>query len=205
MTQLRSLGIELRSSNCRGDVSLEGNRYCEDVHGRISETSKRNAERCFDANYMTILSRSAPNLEELELIGHSKATRVRRRHFSHLACFNSIIQELLYSLQGFHQLRTLIISGAASGTPEFFRSSVYWSHYANIISRRFNDAHNYPGIYAPLSLQDAVSDLGNCCRTLEKIRFSSHVGQLFHSLDLTGTIVRDEIAGRVRGVRITKG
>jgi hypothetical protein len=62
-----------------------------------------------------------------------------------------------------------------------------------------------PSTYKPSSLQDAVSHLGNGCRTLEQIRFSSHIGQLFHHLDLTAVIVRNGIAGPVRGLKIRKG
>lgn len=77
MPQLRSLGVELRSSKHSRSVTFEGNRWYEDGQGHISEVSKRKAVRYFDANYVATLVKAAPNVEELELIGYSNDSLVR--------------------------------------------------------------------------------------------------------------------------------
>ena len=75
MSQLRSLGLQIVSSSS----ILEGSTWYEGSDGRISDTRKRGAmpTRHFDANYVATLSKATPNLDELELIGHSDGSIVR--------------------------------------------------------------------------------------------------------------------------------
>lgn len=122
-------------------------------------------------------------------------------HLSHLV-FQPTSQQydLVCSLRRFHRLHTLIISGAAHlQTPPFFRSSIYWPQYVNV------DRFGLLGPYNPSSLEEATSELGNGCRTLEQIRFGTHLGQFYHPKDVTAIIVRDGIGGPVSKVRLRKG
>ena len=76
LPRLRSLGIHLTASSDSNKVRLEGNRYYEDDEGRVSEASQRGASRHFDANYLIVLAKAAPGVEELELLGRSNAAIV---------------------------------------------------------------------------------------------------------------------------------
>jgi hypothetical protein len=76
LPNLRSLGIRLISSSHSRMVKLEGNRWYEDDRGHISEVSKRKALRYFDVNYLVILAKAVPSVEELELLGCSNISIV---------------------------------------------------------------------------------------------------------------------------------
>lgn len=75
MAQLRSLGIQLESSRRLNESRIEGSAWYEDAEGHTSDRTP--AMRYFDANYLATLSKAVPNLEELELIGHSDGSIVR--------------------------------------------------------------------------------------------------------------------------------
>jgi hypothetical protein len=182
-------------------VTFEGNRWYEDGDGRISEVSKRKAIRYFDANYLATLAKAVPELEELELVGQSNDGIVSSSTSRVLSINHNAQDALTSSLQRFHHLHTLIISGPATMyTPKFFRSSVAWSQYEDMDMGQPPD-----GPYAPQSLEEALYDLGNGCRTLEQIRVSNHLGELFHEKDTTATIIRDGPAGPVKDLKIRKG
>jgi hypothetical protein len=77
MFQLRSLGIQL-STGSTNVMTAQGSKYYEDIHGRVFEASMD--DRYFDANYLAILHKAAPNVEELELFGRSDVTTIVRRN-----------------------------------------------------------------------------------------------------------------------------
>ena len=71
LPHLRSLGIHLITSSHSNYSGAEGNRYYEDDEGHVLETSKLKALRCFNTNYLLILAKAVPGVEELELLGYS--------------------------------------------------------------------------------------------------------------------------------------
>ena len=71
LPRLRSLGIHLITSSDPNYSEAEGNRYYEDDEGHVLETSKLKALRCFNTNYLLILAKAVPGVEELELLGYS--------------------------------------------------------------------------------------------------------------------------------------
>ena len=69
---LRSLGI--KSFPGYSPKRRKGHRWRKDENGNVSETDVRKSARKFDGNYIMSLSKAAPNLEELELMGTSDDT-----------------------------------------------------------------------------------------------------------------------------------
>jgi hypothetical protein len=92
------------------------------------------------------------------------------------------------SLQHFCLLHTLLLSGPGNGYPDqFFRSSGSWEQFKDI-----DKGDSGVGSYAPQSLEEAMNDLGNGCRTLERIRISHTPGALFELYGEGVKIVREE-------------
>jgi hypothetical protein len=79
LSALRSLGIHCDSGNSR--KPRVGHRWREDENGDVSEADAMKPARQFDGNYIMSLSKAAPNLEELELMGTSDDTLVSRLFF----------------------------------------------------------------------------------------------------------------------------
>jgi hypothetical protein len=71
---LRSLSIHRDSGN--SSKSREGHRWREDENGVVSQADVKKPSRQFDGNYIMSISKAAPNLEELELMGTSDDTLV---------------------------------------------------------------------------------------------------------------------------------
>jgi len=55
---------------------LEGRQWREDENGGVSQADAKKPSRQFDGNYIMSISKAAPNLEELELMGTSDDTLV---------------------------------------------------------------------------------------------------------------------------------
>ena len=70
---LRSLIIHLYSWN---SPKPQGSRWREDEKGVVSQADAKRPTRQFDSNYIMSLSKAAPNVEELELMGTSDDTIV---------------------------------------------------------------------------------------------------------------------------------
>ena len=66
---LRSLSIHRDSRN--SPILQEGHLWREDENGGVSQADARRPSRQFDGNYIMSISKAAPNLEELELMGTS--------------------------------------------------------------------------------------------------------------------------------------
>jgi hypothetical protein len=106
------------------------------------------------------------------------------------------------SLQHFRLLHTLILSGplVGNGYPyQFFRSSGSWQQ-----SKYIDKGDSGVGSYAPQSLEEAMNDLGNGCRTLERIRIILIPIAQFE-LHEEGVIIREEAGGRVIDLKMKKG
>ena len=71
---LRSLSI-IRDSGY-SPKPREGHRWREDENGGVSQADPKKPSRQFDGNYIMSISKAAPNLEELELMGTSDDTLV---------------------------------------------------------------------------------------------------------------------------------
>ena len=71
---LRSLSIQSYAVNT--SEALEGHRWREDEKGTVSQADAKKPSRKFDGNYIMSISKAAPNLEELELMGTSDDTIV---------------------------------------------------------------------------------------------------------------------------------
>lgn len=76
---LRSLSIHSESGN--SPKPREGHRWREDENGDVSQADAKKPSRQFDGNYIMSISKAAPNLEELELMGKSDDTLVSRLFF----------------------------------------------------------------------------------------------------------------------------
>lgn len=74
---LRSLGIQTEFGNGRQPWPWPGHRWREDENGVVTQADAKEPERVIDGNYIMSISKAAPNLEELELIGQSDDTIVR--------------------------------------------------------------------------------------------------------------------------------
>ena len=71
---LRSLSIHHDSGNSL--KPREGHRWRENEIGHVSQSNVNKPSREFDGNYIMSISKAAPNLEELELMGSSDDTLV---------------------------------------------------------------------------------------------------------------------------------
>ena len=72
---LRSLSIHRNTENIPG-LRREGYLWREDENGGVSQADESMPFREFDGNYIMSISKAAPNLEELELMGTSDDTLV---------------------------------------------------------------------------------------------------------------------------------
>ena len=81
---LRSLGIHLEAGN--SPKPRPGHRWREDENGIDTEADFKKPRRDFDGNYIMSITKAAPNLEELELIGRSNDTIVRLSTPSRFVC-----------------------------------------------------------------------------------------------------------------------
>jgi len=93
---LRSLGIQLDSRN--SPDPQEGDKWREDEDGNVTEADAERLARPFDGNYIMSLSKAAPNLEELELMGASDDTLASFLSFSAACCGSELIRCRIPSL-----------------------------------------------------------------------------------------------------------
>ena len=93
---LRSLGIQLDSRN--SPDPREGDQWREDEDGNVTEADAERLARPFDGNYIMSLSKAAPNLEELELMGASDDTLASFLSFSAACCGSELIRCRIPSL-----------------------------------------------------------------------------------------------------------
>jgi hypothetical protein len=108
---------------------------------------------------------------------------------------------LVFSLQHFRLLHTLILSGPGNGyANQFIRTSGTWQQFKYI-----SNGDSEVGSYAPQSLEEAMNDLGNGCRTLERIRISHIPSALFELHEEGVKIIREEGGGRVIDLKMKKG
>ena len=199
---LRSLSICLDSGN--SSKPREGHRWREDENGCVSEADARKPSRKFDGNYIMSISKAAPNLEELELIGPSDDTLVSLLLFTVLQGRDtvSIQDSITASLSRFPKLQRLILSGGISNfdTP-FFARSVNWADYV----KSGNSGQSLPeksyGKYAPESFNEAARDLANGCRTLTVVTMGNITGKLVIRDGLSARIIRECEGGLVKEVK----
>jgi hypothetical protein len=182
---LRSLGIHCDSGNSR--KPREGHRWREDENGDVSEADAMKPARQFDGNYIMSLSKAAPNLEELELMGTSDDT----------------LDSLTTSLSRFSKLQRLTLSGGinAYNNPFFARSS-NWEEYAEFDVGVV--AEKYYGKYAPETFDEAARDLANGCRTLDVVTMGNIFGELSIKDGLSRKVVRECNKGTVKELKKTK-
>lgn len=178
---LRSLGIDRDSGN--SPKPREGHRWRENENGDVSEANARKPARQFDGNYIMSLSKAAPNLEELELMGTSDDT----------------LDSLTSSLSRFSKLQHLILSGGIAGQP-FFARSLNWEEYVSKFDTGGVDEKEY-GKYAPETFDEAARDLANGCRTLNVVTMGNILGELLIQDGLSRKVVRECDGGRVKQLK----
>ncbi|KIM36822.1 hypothetical protein M413DRAFT_448946 [Hebeloma cylindrosporum] len=182
---LRSLGIHRVSRN--SPEPREGHRWRENENGDVLEVKPSKATRQFDGNYIMSLSKAAPNLEELELMGSSDDT----------------LDSLTNSLSRFSKLQRLTLSGAINMySKPFFARSANWEDYAEY-NLGVVDKKNY-GKYAPEIFDEAARDLANGCRTLDAVTMGTLFGWLSLRDGLSRKIVRECDGGMVKEVTKTR-
>jgi hypothetical protein len=130
------------------------------------------------------LSRGAPNLEELELLGPS----------------DNILDSICASLSRFPNLHCLTLSSSINAP--FFAWSVSWTEYAELAVVGLPKGFKI-GAYAPESFNEAARDLANGCRTLTVITMSdtSVLGKHAIGGGLSARIVRDCEGGLVKEIK----
>ncbi|KIM36825.1 hypothetical protein M413DRAFT_31439 [Hebeloma cylindrosporum] len=174
---LRSLGIHRNSGNSL--EPQEGHRWRENENGDVPDGGTRKSARKFDANYIMSLSKAAPNLEELELMGTSDET----------------LESLTTSLSWFSKLKRLTLSGGIdSHNKPFFARSTNWEDYAGFDTY---DSKHY-GKYASESFDEAARDLANGCCTLDVVTMGNIFAKFSIMDGLSRKIVRKCDGGEVK-------
>jgi len=193
---LRSLGIHRDSGN--SPKPREGHRWREDENGDVSEANARKPARQYDGNYIMSLSKAAPNLEELELMGTSDDT-LASLFFFFFPCYkiNSMQDSLTTSLSRFSKLQRLTLSGGINiSNPPFFARSSNWEEYVEFYTADVKEK-DY-GKYAPETFDEAARDLANNCRTLSVVTMGNALGELLIKNGLSRKVVRECDGGTVK-------
>jgi hypothetical protein len=197
---LRSLSIHRYSENSH--KPREGHRWREDENGGVSQANVRKPSRQFDGNYIMSLSKAAPNLEELELMGTSDDSLVSLQLFAAIQGPDtvSIQDSITASLSRFSKLQRLTLSsGGHSYYPPFFARSVNWTEYAKFGIGGLSK--NSYGKYAPENFNRAARDLANGCRTLTVVTMNDVAGKFTIVDGLSARIVRVCEGGSVKEVK----
>ena len=164
--------------------------------GRVTGGSKESVQEIY-GNYIMSISKAAPNLEELELMGLSDDTLVSLPLFVVVqGCDTVSMQDsITASLSRFPSLQRLTLSGRINHKP-FFPRSANWTdyHVGHIPEKRY-------GKYAPESFNEAARDLANGCRTLNVVTISNIAGGFVLRDGLSARIVRECEGGLVKGVK----
>lgn len=160
--------------------------------------------RQFDGNYIMSLSKAAPNLEELELMGTSGDTLASLLFFCTpyiLIRINSM-QDSPPRYLGSQSYSASLSGGINSYNKPFFARSPNWEEYAE-----FNTggvAENYCGKYAPETFDEAARDLANGCRTLDVVTMGNIFGELSIKDGLSRKVVRECNRGTIKELKKTK-
>ncbi|KAF8963429.1 hypothetical protein BDZ97DRAFT_1919861 [Flammula alnicola] len=179
---LRSLGIHRESGN--SPKPREGHRWREDENGDMSEADAKRPARQFDGNYIMSLSKAAPNLEELELMGTSDDT----------------LDSITTSLSRFPKLQRLTLSGGINIYAQpFFARSANWEDYADFDTGGV--AEKDYGKYAPETFDEAARDLADGCRTLDIVTMGNIFGELLIKGGLSAKIIRECDGGAVKELK----
>ena len=201
---LRSLGIHRDSGN--SPKPREGHRWRENENGDVSEANAKKSARQYDGNYIMSLSKAAPNLEELELMGTSDDTLASLFFF--FSCYvlnkvHSMQDSLTTSLSRFSKLQCLILSGGINiSNPPFFARSSNWEEYAEFYTAEVKEK-DY-GKYAPETFDEAARDLANGCRTLNVVTMGNALGELLIKNGLSRKVVRECDGGTVKQLKKTR-
>jgi len=152
------------------------------------------------------ISKAAPNLEELELVGTSDGALVSR-------CCSFVLQALtLVSMQDsitaslslFPKLQRLTLSGGLiSPTLPFFPQLWNSEDYAELGFHVRGDPEKryHRRKYAPKSFNKAARDLADRCRTLDVVTVGGMIGGLLIKHGLSRRIVRESERGAVKEVK----
>jgi hypothetical protein len=202
---LRSLSIHRESGN--SPKPREGHRWREDENGNVSQANVKTPRREFDGNYIMSISKAAPNLEELGLIGTSNDTLVSLLLFKFVQVVVqgrdtvSLQDSITASLSRFPKLQRLTLSVGFNNNPPFFERCYTWTEFSEFYG--FHNAvpgRNY-GLYAPESFDDAAQDLANGCRTLVVVTMGGRVGSFLIPHGLSARIIRECEGGLVKEVK----
>jgi hypothetical protein len=147
------------------------------------------------------ISKAAPNLEELELMGTSDDTLVSPLLFVVTqGCDTVLMQDsITASLSRFPKLRCLTFSGPFNrNIKPFFRRSSSWTLFddPDLPEESYHD-----GKYDPESFNEAARDLANGCRTLTVVTMGNMTGDLLIKRGLSARIVRECEGGSVKEVK----
>jgi len=156
------------------------------------------------------ISKAAPNLEELELMGTSNDTIVSfpvvalSLLFVFVSSGDLIVvsqwqDSITASLSLCPKLQRLTFSGTRNGANKpFFARSYNWTDGVNLDVGRL--AEKDYGKYAPESFNEAARDLADGCRTLDVVTMGVMVGDLVIRYGLSARIVRESEGGAVKEV-----
>ena len=203
---LRSLSIDRDSGN--SPKPRKGHRWREDENGNVLQVNaKKPARREFDGNYIMSISKAAPNLEELELMGTSDDTLVSLPLFIVIQGRDTMVSlqdSITASLSRFPKLQRLTLSGAVRPAyPPFFERSYFWTDFTEF--NGLADVQVLPGRsfgkYAPESFDEAARDLANGCRTLAVVTMGRKLGDLFIYIGPSARIIRECEGGLVKEVK----
>jgi hypothetical protein len=199
---LRSLSIHLDSGN--SPIPQEGHRWREDENGVVSQADAKKPSRKFDGNYIMSISKAAPNLEELELMGTSDDTLVSPLLFVVTQGRDTVSMQdsITASLSRFSKLQCLTLSGPLiSYISPFFPRSFRWTDYAYAIRPGQRPQSYHDENYHPESFSEAARDLANGCRTLTVVTMGNMAGDLLIICGLSARIVRECEGGSVKEVK----
>jgi hypothetical protein len=203
---LRSLSIHCISINSPGPQEWR-HRWREDENGVVSQADVPSKK--FDGNYIMSISKAAPNLEELELMGTSDDTLVSPLLFVVTQGRDTVSMQdsITASLSRFLKLQCLTLSGPLLDYIQpFFEWSSSWTEYVRSVSwterSDLPDSDGYNDCkYAPKSFNEAARDLANGCRTLTVVTMGNIVGDLLIHDGISARIVRECEGGSVKEVK----
>ena len=134
--------------------------------GGMSQADAKKLSRQFDGNYIMSISKAAPKLKELELMGTSDNTLVSLLLFVVIQGHYTVSMQdsITASLSQFSKLHCLTLSGPFNVfNKPFFAWSTNWTDYTEFEFFIDDVPKKRYGKYAPESFDEAAQDLVNGC------------------------------------------